>query len=146
MGEIKHKKTTVNGIEFHSQTEAEYYKHLRSRDDVKHIVLQPEYELLGAFKALCANCGGSGKELSKKTGNSIQCKKCSGEGSKKRRAMMYTADFEVTYKDGKKEVIDVKGKVGLDKQFPLRKKIWEWKHGQELVVVVKDKKKGWARK
>ena len=59
--------------------------------------------------------------------------------------MTYTADFKVIYKDGYEEVIDVKGKYGLDKQFVIRKKLWEEKFGTELIVVTKNKT-GWVRK
>ncbi|MEB9942487.1 DUF1064 domain-containing protein, partial [Bacillus cereus] len=63
---------------------------------------------------------------------------------KKRRDWKFTADFLVTYKDGTQEVIDVKGYA--NDRFPYMKKMFEYRYKQELVVVMKDKQKGWIRK
>jgi DnaJ-class molecular chaperone len=142
LGKIKSRQTIVNGITFHSKTEAEYYEHLLKDKDISHITLQPKYTLLKAFEVECSKCLGEGKSPSPKTDRLINCKYCSGTGKKGRQAWTYKADFKVTFHDGREEVIDVKGHA--NERFPLVKKVWERKHGKELIVV-KKKGKEWVR-
>ncbi|EEM14060.1 MULTISPECIES: DUF1064 domain-containing protein [Bacillus] len=120
-GRINSRKTVVLGIEFDSKTEAEYYLFLKSNPEVVEIKLQPQYMLLEGFYITTRD----GKR-------------------KKRRDWKFTADFLVTYKDGTQEVIDVKGYA--NDRFPYMKKMFEYRYKQELVVVMKDKQKGWIRK
>ncbi|PGB25376.1 hypothetical protein COM06_17680 [Bacillus toyonensis] len=120
-GRINSRKTVVLGIEFDSKTEAEYYLVLKSNPEVVEIELQPQYMLLEGFYITTRD----GKR-------------------KKRRDWKFTADFIVTYKDGTQEVIDVKGFA--NDRFPYMKKMFEYRYKQELVVVMKDKQKGWIRK
>ncbi|MBX9160024.1 DUF1064 domain-containing protein, partial [Bacillus cereus] len=103
-----------------SKTEAEYYLFLKSNPEVVEIELQPQYMLLEGFY------------ITTREGN-----------RKKRRDWKFTADFLVTYKDGTQEVIDVKGYA--NDRFPYFKKMFEHRYQQELVVVKKDKQKGWIR-
>lgn len=119
-GRINSRKTVVQGIEFDSKTEAEYYLVLKSNPEVVEIELQPQYMLLEGFYITTRE----GKR-------------------KKRRDWKFTADFLVTYKDGTQEVIDVKGYA--NDRFPYFKKMFEHRYQQELVVVKKDKQKGWIR-
>lgn len=65
----------------------------------------------------------------------IKCRACEGKGKKSRQPWTYKADFKVTYMNGNVEVIDVKGHA--NERFPLVKKMWERKYGQELIVVKK---------
>src|SRR5690625_3825170 len=97
---IKSRKTIVDGIEFDSQTEAEFYKHLLWRDDVKDIVLQPTFVLLDKFEIDCRRCH-EGKTKSPKTGNLINCTTCKGTGKRTRREWTYTADFRIIWNDGR---------------------------------------------
>ncbi|MGG3528941.1 DUF1064 domain-containing protein [Bacillus pseudomycoides] len=120
-GRINSRKTVVLGIEFDSKTEAEYYLFLKSNPEVVEIKLQPQYMLLEGFYITTRD----GKR-------------------KKRRDWKFTADFLVTYKDGTQEVIDVKSYA--NDRFPYMKKMFEYRYKQELVVVMKDKQKGWIRK
>ncbi|MGG0516616.1 DUF1064 domain-containing protein [Bacillus pseudomycoides] len=120
-GRINSRKTVVLGIEFDSKTEAEYYLFLKSNPEVVEIKLQPQYMLLEGFYITTRD----GKR-------------------KKRRDWKFIADFLVTYKDGTQEVIDVKGYA--NDRFPYMKKMFEYRYKQELVVVMKDKQKGWIRK
>lgn len=129
-------KVTVDGHEFDSKTEAEYYQYLKSRDDVEDIILQPQYTLLEPFDIGCGRCC-MGKVESTKTGNMINCKTCGGTGKRKRQAWTYTADFEVDYTSGMMEVIDVKGFA--NERFPLVRKMFEYTQGFELLVVKKIK-------
>lgn len=143
MGKINAKKVDLDGYTFDSQTEAEYYLFLKSQDDIKHIEVHPKYLLLHPFHIPCNRCRGEGKAPSPSTGKPIQCKRCKGSGKKERQGTEYTADFQVYYKDGYTEVIDVKGFI--NDRFPLYKKLFEHEYNVELVVV--QKKKGeWVRK
>lgn len=92
------RKTVMCGHEFDSKREAEIYLDLLSRKQVGEIVrigLQPSYTLLAGFRDNQGN---------------------------KQRAITYTADFFVTYADGRAEVIEVKGVRTRD--YLLRKKLF----------------------
>lgn len=45
----KSKKTTLDGVIFDSNAEAEFYQYLLTKYDKKHIKLQPKFELLPSF-------------------------------------------------------------------------------------------------
>lgn len=79
------KGTTVDGINFPSKKEADYYCELKLRKmagDIKDFSLQPEFTLQEAF---------------------------TDSNGVKHRAIKYRADFLITYSDGTEEVVDVKG-------------------------------------
>ncbi|WP_438357923.1 DUF1064 domain-containing protein [Bacillus wiedmannii] len=103
-----------------------YYKYLKSRDDVSNIECHPAFTLIPSFEI---------KSSITKSGKS------------KKSAMRFTPDFKVTYSDGHVEVCDVKGsKRAINEGFPLRKKLWEYLNKQELIVVIWDGKlKEWTR-
>lgn len=136
MAKINSNKKTIDGHEFDSELEAEYYEYLKSRDDVDEIILQPKFVLVEAFETGCGRCY-LGKVESPKTGKMIQCKSCKGTALKARQAWTYRADFKVIYKDLAEEVIDVKG--WANESFRLVRKMFEYTQGHELLVV---KKKG----
>src|SRR5699024_12840962 len=96
---IRSRKTLVNGIEFDSQTESEYYKHLLTREDVKHIELQPKFILLPTLDIACGRCI-VGKVKSPKTGEPINSKTCKGTGQRKRKPGTYTTDLKITRTSG----------------------------------------------
>lgn len=92
------RKTTVCGHTFDSRREAEIYLDLLSRKqhgEIIRIGLQPSYTLLEGFRDNQGN---------------------------KQRPITYTADFFVTYADGRAEVIEVKGVRTRD--YQLRKKLF----------------------
>lgn len=92
------RKTVMCGHEFDSKREAEIYLDLLSRKqhgEIVRIGLQPSYTLLEGFRDNQGN---------------------------KQRAITYTADFFVTYADGRHEVIEVKGVRTRD--YQLRKKLF----------------------
>ena len=92
------RKTTVCGRTFDSRREAEVYLELLAQKQAGEIVrigFQPSYTLLAGF---VDNTG------------------------KKQRPITYTADFFVTYADGRREVIEVKGMRTRD--YLLRKKLF----------------------
>lgn len=103
------RKTTIDGITFDSQAEANFYsklKLLKHAGEVIDYQLQPEYELIPAYK---------------KNGRKI-------------RATHYRADFLVTYKSGKQEIIDVKGKPTAE--YKLKKKLFEYRYPELEIVEV----------
>lgn len=128
------KKVEYQGIEFDSQTEFLYYRHLKTDPAVKDIELQPVYKIIESYEVACKRCSGTGKQVSKRTGNPINCSLCSGKGKREKAGAIYTADFKVTYIDGYQEVIDVKG-YKAERDFSLRKKLFELQTGVELIVI-----------
>ena len=102
------RKTTVQGHEFDSKREAEYYLELladKQAGKVVRIGFQPSYTLLEAFTD---NMG------------------------KRQKPITYTADFFVTYADGHAEVVEVKGVRTRD--YLLRKKLFLYKMRDENIV------------
>lgn len=84
MSKYHSKKREVDGIIFASKKEADYYcelKMLRMVGEVKDFDIQVPFELQESFRY-------AGKAI---------------------RPIKYIADFVVEYKDGRKEVVDVKG-------------------------------------
>lgn len=137
------KKMEINGMVFDSQTEGLYYVHLLNDPAVRDIELQPKYQIIEKYNVICRRCSGTGKRVSDRTGNLINCTLCNGKKKIERSGAVYTADFKVTYVDGYEEVIDVKG-YKAERDFSLRKKLFESQTGTELIVVrLKDKE--WIR-
>ena len=92
------KKVTVDGFEFASRKEADYYCELKLRlkaGDIKGFSLQPEFVLQEAFTDSMGN---------------------------KHRAIKYTADFKVIHNDLSVEIVEVKGHKTRD--YLLRKKLF----------------------
>lgn len=104
------KKTVVDGIEFDSQKEAEYYcqlKLLKRAGEIKGFGLQPRYELQPKFR----------------------------KNGKKYRPITYIADFVISNNDGTTEIVDVKG---VETQvFKIKKKMFEYKYPDLTLKVVK---------
>ena len=109
---LGNKRTEVDGHKFQSQLEARYYnrlKLLKLSGEVEKFELQPKYVLQPAFD---------------KNGTHY-------------RAVVYKADFKVTYKDGHVEIVDVKG--FKTKVFRLKQKLFEYAFPQlTLKIVTKD--------
>lgn len=100
-------KTAVDGIQFASQAEARKYAELRllqRTGEVLEIELQPRFELQPGFR----------------------------HQGKWHRAITYTADFRVTYADGRVDVIDVKGV--RTQQYVLRKKMLLYRYPEMVFV------------
>lgn len=84
MNKYHNRKTVIDGIKFDSKKEADYYCELRIRRMAHEIAgfdMQVPFILQEAYK---------------RQGKNVQ-------------AIKYIADFVVTYPDGRKEVVDVKG-------------------------------------
>jgi DNA-directed RNA polymerase subunit RPC12/RpoP len=133
MAKINSVKTVIDGYEFDSLTEGEFYKYLKSLTDVDKITVHPSYTLVNEFTIMCGRCKG-GKVKSPKTENLIKCKRCNGKGLITRQPWTYTPDFVVKWKDGYSSFYDVKGGF-KNERFNLVKKMFENKFYQELLVV-----------
>lgn len=98
----KNVKVEIDGIKFDSKFEAEFYfgelQWLQAAGEITKIERQKVYLLQPAFKY-------QGKTI---------------------RAIHYVADFVVTYKDGRVEVIDTKGVQ--TKEYLLKKKLLLYKY------------------
>lgn len=140
MAKINSVKTVVDGHEFDSLTESEFYRYLKTLEEVDKIIVHPSFILLAPFEIKCGRCF-RGKVKSPKTGKPIQCKRCEGTGQITRQKWSYTPDFVVIWKNGAQSFYDVKG-GWKDPKFNYVKKMFEKIHGQELLVV-KPTKSGW---
>lgn len=107
-GRNKHgaKKTTVDGITFHSRTEARFYTRLNMLLKAKQIVgleLQPKFMLQEEF--------------------------VDGIGEK-HKPIYYIADFKVTFHSGQTKVYDTKGDKTPD--YVLKKKMFIYGYREEV--------------
>lgn len=102
----RNKKTEYDGILFDSKKEAEFYRSLLEQKKAGYVIeilLQPKYLLQEKFRK-------NGKVF---------------------REIIYIADFEVTYEDGHKEIIDTKGMKTKD--YRIKQKLFEYKY-PELTI------------
>lgn len=106
------KKIVIDGIKFDSKMEADYFLYLKQQPNIIGFILQPKFSLLDKFIK---------REI-------------------KFRGIDYKADFEVLYTDGHKEVIDIKG-METD-VFKIKRKLFENKYPQELILLTFVKKHG----
>lgn len=109
MSKYKSRKTIVDNILFDSLAEANYYnqlKLLQKLGEVKNFDLQPTYILQDAYK----------------------------RGKRKVKPITYKADFLVTYKDGRQEIIDVKGMK--TEVYRIKKKMFEYKYPDLEIIEV----------
>jgi hypothetical protein len=122
-------KTVVDGIIFDSRREANHYQELlllKRVGEVTDIELQPKYELLPGYWKCCG-------EVSTNTHSKHICPYCS-KSIKKTQPITYSADFKVTYADGRIEIVDVKGMETT--AFKDKKKIFEFQNPSLTLKVV----------
>jgi hypothetical protein len=103
-------KTEADGITFDSKKEAKYYADLallQKSGEVISIFPQPEFELQPAYV----------------------------KDGKKVRPIKYIADFLIEYKDGRKEVVDVKG-YKKNKVYRLKKKMFHNKFPNLTIIEI----------
>lgn len=143
---IQYNKVEYDGHIFDSATEYEFYlyiKFLKKELGIKEIILQPQYILVPEYTVKCWKCEGTGKIYNPKTKRNNKCtRKICNEGIVTKEAVTYNADFKVIYEDGSEQVIDVKGYLGQDKKFNLKKRMFEAQQGFELIIVTHTSK-GW---
>jgi hypothetical protein len=135
MAKINSVKTVIDGYEFDSLTEGEFYKYLKNRDDIQDIIVHPSFILMEGFEIQCGRCH-YGKVKSQKTGREIKCTRCKGKGYITRQPWTYTPDFAVKWDETftKYSYYDVKGGF-KDSKFNYVKKMFENKIKSELLVV-----------
>jgi hypothetical protein len=99
------KKVTIDGIEFDSKRESEYYLHfvdMANAGIVTKIECHPRYTLLESFR---------------------------GNDGKAERAITYRPDFRLTYTDGTIEVVEVKSKrTAKEPDYIMRRKLFKSKY------------------
>lgn len=96
------KKVEIDGHVFPSKREAEYYltyRDMLERGEIINLELQPKFTLIPAY---------------------------TNHAGKKVRPCRYTADFLLTYPDGRQKVVEVKGFRTRD--YMLRRKLFEWRY------------------
>lgn len=107
------KKTTIDGHQFDSKREADYYaqlKILKQAGKISAFELQPRYEIVEGYRHPV-------------TGKKVQ-------------ATHYVADFLVTHTDGRQEVVDVKSEATKTPLYRLKKKLFEKKYGIGINEVI----------
>lgn len=112
------KSAIVDGIQFDSIAESEYYLLLKSRQQagiIESVILQPRYELQP---------------------RTILPDRCTVIN-----AIDYVADFQVTYPDGRVEVIDVKGREV--ETWRIKAKMFRARYPELPLRVVKKMRGGW---
>lgn len=116
MSKYRSEITEIDGIKFHSKKEAEKYqslKFMKMGGLVTDFSCQPKFKILDAFE----------------------------KDGQKYRAIYYVADFDVTYPDGKREIIDIKpfdkrtGKFFLTPVFAIKQKMFDLKYPDLLLVI-----------
>lgn len=105
MSKYLNKWVEIDGIKFQSQAEGLKYWELKNDPSILRFELQPKFELQPAFE---------------KDGQKI-------------RAIYYKADFEVWYKDGRHEIIDIKG--FQTKEFKLKAKMFDYKYPNLILII-----------
>lgn len=93
------KKVTIDGIEFDSKRESEYYLQYKADKSIAKIECHPKYTLLDSFR----DCNGNAE-----------------------RAITYKPDFRLTYADGTIEVVEVKSKrTAKEPDYIMRRKLFK---------------------
>jgi hypothetical protein len=107
-------KTILDGHKFDSRKEANYYSQLKIRKrigEISDFTLQPKYIIIDSYK-----CPLTGRKIP---------------------ATTYSADFLVTYPDGREEVIDIKSEATAKKEsYRIKKKAFEQRYGIGIREVV----------
>lgn len=130
VSKYRNKKTVLDGITFDSKAEADYYhtlKIFKMAGEVKEIELQPKFILQPGFWKCC------GAVHMVKTVKE-RCPSC-GLKMRKIQPLTYSADFKVTWKDGRIEVVDVKGME--TKAFKDKRKMFEFNYPALTLNVVR---------
>jgi len=110
------KKVVIDGIQFDSKAESEYYCYIRGLPGWD-LELKPTYTLQEGY--------------------------ISPRGEKI-RPILYEADFVVIHPDGTRDVVDVKGsRAFMTDLFKIKRKLFEYKFKQPLYVVYKGKNGEW---
>lgn len=131
-GKIAHKKTTIDGIEFDSKMESDYYLYLKEEKKKGNVlkfelqplfVLQPKHFVLGdELVTFDDEDNYKEKDKLRKQWNKQHPDKTINIVN----AIKYISDFDVTYKDGSNLIIDVKGLKTAD--FKIKEKMFAFRN------------------
>lgn len=109
MSKYRNRKTTLAGMTFDSQKEAQRYLELRIMEragEITDLQTQVPFELLPTQK--------------------------DQDGKTLERGVKYTADFVYIDGDGRRVVEDVKSAATKTKDYVLRRKLMLWRHGLSI--------------
>jgi len=108
----KNNKVEVDGIIFDSALESKFYLHLKQLQEqgiVESFEMQKTYLLLEGYSI----------------------------AGKKRQPIKFTPDFIIHYANGNTRVVDIKGnEMAISRDFPLRKKMFEYRYQIPLDVIM----------
>lgn len=139
-GKIAHKKTVIDGIKFDSKMESDYYVYLKEekkKGNVKDFKLQPKFILQPKHFVLHGEMvTEDDKDYEEKNKLRQKYNKTQDEKNKVNivQAIKYISDFEVTYKDGSKLIIDVKGVKTAD--FKIKEKMFAFRYPSLKLICV----------
>ena len=131
-GKIAHKKTIIDGIQFDSKMESEYYLYLKEEQKagrVKSFTLQPEFILQPKYFVLNGEIVTSENEeyyAIKDKERKAYNKANPDNKIKIVQAIKYRSDFDVIYADGSRKIIDPKGVKTAD--FKLKEKMFAFRY------------------
>lgn len=149
MGKIKHKKKEIDGIIFDSITEANYYVYLKEQKQLGNII---DFEIQPSFVLQPKYIYFNGEMVTEE--NAERYKEIDKERKKYNKlnpdnkvsivqGIKYIADFDIKYKDGTRQIIDVKGIKTAD--FKIKEKMFKFRypHLTFECVVWNAKNKSW---
>lgn len=152
MGKIAHKKTEVDGIKFDSKMEADYYiylKELKASGEILDFKIQPAFELQPkyfVYEGKIISCE-EGTEDTYKEYDKLR-KKHNKENPDNKinivQAIKYIADFDITYKDGTRKIVDTKGIKTAD--FKIKEKMFNFRYPllSFECIIWSNKEKAWV--
>lgn len=150
MGKIAHKKTVIDGIKFDSKMEAEYYEYLleeKKSGRVKDFTLQPVFILQPKHFVYEGSLITEDNEDMYKEYDKLRKKHNKAYPDNKInivQAIKYIADFDVTYADGSRKVIDTKGIKTAD--FKIKEKMFKFRYPTIpfQCIIWNNKEKAWV--
>lgn len=152
MGKIAHKKTVVDGIKFDSKMEADYYVYLKALKELGIVtdftlqpvfVLQPKYFVFNS-KVISDE---EGSEDIYKEYDKLRKKHNKDNPDNKIaivQAIKYIADFDITYADGTRKIVDTKGIKTAD--FKIKEKMFNFRYPllDFECIIWDNKEKAWV--
>jgi hypothetical protein len=152
MGKIAHKKTTIDGITFDSKMEANYYEYLKEQKELGEVLdfsIQPEFILQPKYFVYDSKII-SYEDHSKDIYNEYdKLRKKHNKNNPNNKinivnAIKYRADFDITYKDGSRKVVDTKGIKTVD--FKIKEKMLNFRYPlmDFECIIWNDKEKAWV--
>lgn len=152
MGKIAHKNTIVDGIKFDSKMESDYYIYLKEQQRLGHVksfTLQPEFILQPKYFVLDNHRYTYEDGLIDIYEEADKRRKKHNKANPDNKinivqAIKYIADFDITYTDGSRKIIDTKGIKTAD--FKIKEKMFNFRypHIAFECVIWNGKEKAWV--